>query len=217
MKELKFKQELIAYASAFVSFILPKIEGVKEIVLFGSVARGEAEKESDIDLFFDIEKKEDEEKLKKLIKEELKKFYKSKIAGTWFLKGIKNPINVNIGRLEEWKLKRSIISEGISLYGKYKEIPKNVKSFVFFNIEPIKNITKRNRIIRELFGREEENYSKKGILEEINGKRLSASSFIVQKEHAERILKLLGKEKLNYRFFEFWTDMGGNYAAIVCP
>jgi predicted nucleotidyltransferase len=206
MKELKFKQELIAYASGFVSFLLPKVERIKEIILFGSAARGEAEKESDIDLFFDIEKKEDEEKIKKLIKEELKKFYKSKIAETWFLKGIKNLINVNVGVLEEWKLKRSIISEGISLYGKYKEIPKNLKSFVFFNIEPIKNITKRNRIIREVFGRKEKNYFKKGILEEFNSKKLSASSFIVHKEYADKILELLGKEKIDYRFFEFWTD-----------
>lgn len=205
MKELNFK-ELVAYASAFMSFILPKVGGVKEIILFGSAARGEAGKESDIDLFINIENKEDEKKIKKIIKGELKRFYKSKIAETWFLKGIKNPINVNIGRLEEWKLKRSIISEGITLYGKYKETPQDMKGFVFFNIEPIKNITKRNKVIRELFGRKEKNYSKKGVLEEIKGKKLSASSFIVLKEHAERILKLLGKEKLNYRFFEFWTD-----------
>lgn len=206
MKELKFKQELIAYASAFVSFLLPKVEGVKEIILFGSAARGEAGKESDIDLFFDVEKKEDEEKIEKIIKEELKKFYKSKIAETWILKGIKNPININVGKIEEWKLKRSIISEGISLYGKYKEIPKNMKGFVLFNMTPIKNITKRNRIIRELFGRKEKNYSKKGIVGEINGKKLSASSFVIPKEHTDKILKLLGKEKVNYMFFEFWTD-----------
>lgn len=206
MKESKSRQELIAYASAFVSLLLPKIEGIKEIILFGSVVRGEADKESDIDLFFNIENKNDEEKIKKIIKEELKKFYKSKIAEMWFLKGIKNPINVNIGKLEEWKLKRSIISEGINLYSKYKEIPEKMRSFTYFNISPIKSIAKRNRIIRELFGRKEKNYSKKGIVGEINGKKLSASSFIIPKEHTNKILKLLGKEKVNYRFFEFWTD-----------
>jgi len=205
MKELRSK-ELVAYASAFVSFILTKVEEIKEIVLFGSVARGEAGKESDVDLFVDIENKNNEEEIKKIINEELRKFYKSKIAEIWFLRGIKNPINVNVGKLEEWKLKRSVISEGISLYSKYKEIPKNMNGFVFFNIEPIKNITKRNRIIREIFGRNEKNYAKKGILEEIEGKRVSVSSFIVPKECSEKVLKLLGKEKVTYRFFEFWTD-----------
>ncbi len=205
MKELSSK-ELIAYAFAFVSFILPKVEGVKEIVLFGSVVRGEAGKESDVDLFFDIENKSDEERIKKIVGEELKKFYKSKIAEMWLLKGIKNPINVNVGKLEEWKLKRSIISEGTSLYSEYKEIPENMEGFAFFSINSIKNITKRNRVLREIFGRKEKNYFKKGILDETQGKKLSALSFVIPKKHTERILKLLKKEKVNYHFFEFWTD-----------
>ena len=95
MKELKFEREMIAYAQAFVSFILPKIDA-KEIILFGSVARGEADKNSDIDLFFDVDK--DENKIKEIIKEELNKFYKSKIAESWFLRGIKNNINANVTR-----------------------------------------------------------------------------------------------------------------------
>jgi len=48
MKTLNSK-ELIAYATAFVSFVLPKIE-TDEIILFGSVARKEATEKSDIDL-----------------------------------------------------------------------------------------------------------------------------------------------------------------------
>ena len=75
MKKLKSK-EIEAYAAAFVSFILPKIQ-VREIILFGSAARNEAEKESDIDLFFDVDK--DEEKIKEIIKGELRKFYKSRV------------------------------------------------------------------------------------------------------------------------------------------
>lgn len=202
MKELKSK-ELIAYAGAFASFVLPKIN-VNEIILFGSAARGEAGKESDIDLFFDVDK--DEEEIKRIAKNELKKFYKSKIAEIWFLKGIKNPINVHVGKLNEWKLKRSIISDGISLYGKYKEIPGNIKSFVFFQVEPIKNIAKRNKVIRGLFGRKEKNYSIDGILKELSGKKLSSSSFIVPKEHSNNVIAFLGKEKARYRFFELWSD-----------
>ena len=163
MKELNHK-EIIAYAGAFVSFVLPKID-VNEIILFGSAARGEAGKESDIDLFFDVDK--NEEDIKEKIKEELKKFYKSKAAEVWFLKGIRNHISVDVGKLKEWKLKRSIISDGISLYGKYKEIPGDIKSFVFFQIEPIKDIAKRNKVIRGLFGRKEKNYANDGILKEV--------------------------------------------------
>ena len=128
MKDIKYK-ELIAYASAFVSFILPKVEA-DEIILFGSSARGEADKESDIDIFFNIRK--EERNTKKIIKVELDKFYKSRIYETFKLKGISNLIKFEIGNLDDWKLKRSIISEGIVLYGKYKEAPKEGKHFVIF-------------------------------------------------------------------------------------
>ena len=60
MKYSKYK-ELIAYESSFISFILGKIE-VEEIILFGSVARGEADKNSDVDLFFNVLNKENEVK-----------------------------------------------------------------------------------------------------------------------------------------------------------
>lgn len=205
---LKFdiNKELIAYALAFVSFVIPKIEGLNEIILFGSVTRGESDKDSDIDLFFNIEKNQDDNKIKKMIDEELKRFYKSKIAEIWYLKGIKNAISIQVGKLDEWKLKRSLISDGICLYGKYKEIPENMKDFVLFNIKPIKNVTKRNKVIREIFGRKEGKYLKKGILAEVGGKRVSPSSFIIPKEHSQNIIVFLRKEKVDYWFFELWTD-----------
>jgi len=208
MKNLKFKykKELLAYATAFASFVIPKLFNVKAIILFGSVARGEADKKSDIDLFFDLENKEDEVGIKKILENELNKFYKSKIAENWLLKGIKNEIKIHAGKLEEWKLKRSIISDGIFLYGKYREEPENLKSFVFFNIKPIKNITKRNRVIRKLFGRKEKKYFSDGVVNKVKGKKLSASSFIVPLEYTNEIIRLLNEEKIDYSFFEFWSD-----------
>jgi len=205
MLDMKSK-ELVAYASAFVSFILPKID-VKEIILFGSVARGEAEKESDIDLFFDIENKEKEEKTAKLIKNELEKFHKSNAAETFSLRGIKNKISIKVGELDKWSLKRSIISDGIMLYGQYKEIPKDMKSLILFNIQPIKNITKRNKIIRELFGRKEKKYKKIGLLEKFDGKKLSPSSFIVSKEYSRDFINFLGKEKINFSLIEIFGNL----------
>ena len=206
MKTSQYNKELVAYALAFISFILPKIENIKEIILFGSVARGEADKDSDIDLFFDLESEKDEEKIKRLIELSLKKFYSSKIAETSLVKGLNNPIKANIGNLSKWKLKRSIISDGISLYAKYKEIPKNLRRYAIFTISPVKDIAKRNKIIRKLFGRKEKNYNAKGIIEELKGKRLSTTGFIIPLEHSKEILELLSKEKIDYSFFEFWTD-----------
>lgn len=202
MKDLKFK-ELIAYAVSFVAFALPKID-VDEIILFGSVTRGEADEKSDIDLFFNV-KKEDK-KVKEAISKVLEKFYKSKIAEIWFLKGIKNPIKTEVGNLDKWKLKRSIISEGIVLYGKYKSMPEKNQGFVYFNLKPIKDITKRNRVLRKLFGRKEKNYLNEGLLSKIGGKKISAMSFISPLGKTKEIFEILNSEKIDFSFFEFWSD-----------
>ena len=202
MKMLKSK-DLIAYASSFVSFILSKIKA-KEIILFGSAARGEAGKESDIDLFVNVENNEKE--IKKTINKEINKFYKSKIADAWILKGIKNPLAVKVGNLDKWKLKRSIISEGIVLYGRYKESPEKMRGFSYFNLSSIKNIAKRNFILRKLFGRKEKGYSAEGLLKKTNGKKLSSLSFVIPIEHTQETINLLNANKIDYKFFEFWSD-----------
>ncbi len=201
MKNLNSK-DLIAYASAFVSFVIPKIE-VEEVILFGSVARDEAGKESDIDLFFNTQ---EGSKIEKIVENELDKFYKSKINEVFLLKGIKNQISIKVGDLDKWKLKRSIITDGILLYGKYKEIPDNKGGFALFNIKPIRNITKRNKIIRILFGRKEKAYETNGIIKKYNGKRLSPTSFIISIKKELEIVNLLNSEKIDFSFFEFWTD-----------
>lgn len=202
----KEKNELVAYAQSFVSFILPNID-VNEIILFGSVVRGEADEKSDIDLFFNIIfGKADEEKIKKEIKDQLQKFYSSKICEIWNLKGIKNNISIETGNLNKWALKRSIIAEGIVLYGKYKELPEKTKHYTQFVIKPIKNIAKRNKIIRILFGRKEKSYSIEGIVSIKRGKKLSPLSFMLPKENSHEIIKLLNSEKISYFLFDFWTD-----------
>jgi predicted nucleotidyltransferase len=201
------KSDLIAYAMSFVSFVLPKIK-VNEIILFGSVSRGDYGKESDIDLFFDVDNNDDnqEKEIKKVLDNELIKFSKSKIGETWSLMGIKNNISIKVGKLDEWKLKRSIISDGIVLYGKYKELPKGIEKFIYFNIKPIKNIAKRNKIIRSLFGRKEENYNNEGIINKFKGSRLTPTSFLIHSEYLKDIIDLFSKEKIDYSFFEVWKE-----------
>ena len=202
MKDLNYK-ELIAYASAFVSFILPKIEADK-IILFGSLARKEATEKSDIDLFFDVEG--NEEKTKQTIKQELNKFYKTKIYEIFQQKGPVLPINIEVGNLDKWKLKRSVIGNSIVLYGKYESIPEKTKSFTYFSIKPIENIAKRNKIIRKIFGRKEKTYSTESLVSSSGGKKLTPLSFIIPQEKSQKIIKFLQSEKIDFSFFTFWTD-----------
>jgi len=196
-------KNLMAYASAFVSYILPEID-VDEIILFGSVAREEATENSDIDLFFNA--KNDEDRIKSNIKKKLERFYKTKIYEIWKLKGGTLPIKIEVGNLDSWTLKRSIISDGIVLYGKYKAMPEKTKGFMYFSIKPIKNIAKRNRIIRKLFGRTEKNYFKKSLIDSLNGKKLTPSSFIVPIEKSKETINILSSDRISHTLFEFWTD-----------
>ena len=200
------KIEIIAYTTSFVSFVLKDLNNlVKEIILFGSVARREFDKKSDIDLFFDVNK-EEIKKVENIVKKSLSKFYKSKIHEIWKLKGITKNISIKVGVLDEWKLKRSIISDGIILYGKYKESPKNIKHYLLINHKPIKYITKRNRIIRKIIGRKEKDYNKKGLLEDIEGKIISKRTIIVPIGKSKELIDIFNKEKIDYRMFEIWSD-----------
>ena len=84
---------LKAYASYFVSYLLcnlENIENVQRIILFGSVARDEGTKESDVDLFIEVKKKT--KKIENEIKRMIEGFYKSREASLFKLKGIDNEI-----------------------------------------------------------------------------------------------------------------------------
>lgn len=197
------KSDCESYALAFVSFVLPKLRNIDEIVLFGSSARDEADEKSDIDLFFNTTDKSNE----KIVGGELEKFYRSKVFETFSQKGIKNTISFNVGELDNWKLKRSIISEGIILYSRrYKGVPENLTGFVLFNLSPVKGVAKRNKIIRKLFGRKEKKYSSIGFIEKVHGKKVSPTSFIVSLKDSQVAISLLKSEKINYSLFEFWSD-----------
>src|SRR3989344_9060838 len=137
---------LISYALDFASFLMQNIsnkEKIRNIVLFGSVAREEADKESDIDIFIDIvkENKETENEIQKI----LNKFENStKFKNYWKLLNIKNEIKLMIGELDKWTdLKQSIIANGVSLYGKFKLEIKDGKHKVFFIWENVKPNSKR--------------------------------------------------------------------------
>ena len=95
---------MLSYASYFVSFILNKIkhaENIERIIFFGSAARGEADKESDIDIFIEIKKKN--KKIEKEIMKITENFYESREAALFKTKGIENNFDIKIGTLKEWK------------------------------------------------------------------------------------------------------------------
>lgn len=201
--------DLISYATNFVSFILRYNinKEINSIILFGSVATNNFDEESDIDLFIDTDKKNNNEIIKIL---ELYK--KSEDYKKYKLFGIKNEISIKTGKLEEWKdIRRSIISNGIYLYGKYKSIPDKIKQYLMCNIELKKlNRNKKLKLWRLLYGYTQKInkkfYKFKGLIEELSGKKIAKNLFIIPVENQQKLIYILKKNKVNYKINEIWSD-----------
>lgn len=193
-----------SYASYFVSYLLFNLkntENLSKIILFGSVAKKQANKNSDVDIFIEIKKKS------KFFEKEIlsleKKFYSSREALIFKANGIDNKINLVIGKLDEWKdLKESIESTGIVLYGNYisSEV-KGKKNVLFYWNKVGKN---RGAFLNKLYGFKIKEKFYKGLIETLNGKKLGKSSFIVPVEHREDVVRLMKYYKVSVKMIEVW-------------
>ena len=190
---LTLKNEaLLVYAADFVSFVIERaaIERIRRIILFGSVSRGEASEESDIDLFVDaIGSSKAIEKELRTIKEAF--LNSARYQNYWLLKDVKNEIKPIVGRLEEWKdLKNSIIANGIMLYGKFEEAPNSAVHKTIVSWENIKPESKRVLLAKRLFGYKKGKKRYHGMAQEYGGERLGKGSVAVPSAHAAMFLAL---------------------------
>lgn len=203
--------KLLSYALDFASFLIQELdksmEQVKAIILFGSVARGEATAESDVDIFVDTGDKNIEKKIKKIVDE----FYQSrKFTDYWKLLGIRQEIKCVVGKLSEWKsLERSIISGGITLYdrykGKYETAP-----YTLFIISVKRKRSGSVKIWRKLYGYTQKVgkkvYHSKGLVEESGGKRIANGIMLIPAGNSQHLINFFKKEKVQYNIIEFLTD-----------
>jgi len=195
------------YASYFVSYLLMNIKNlnnINNIILFGSVAKGEESKESDVDIFIDVKKKT--KRFDNEINNITENFYKSREALIFKSKGVYNKVNLIVEKLEEWKdLKKSIESTGIVLYGRYvPHITKleGKKYSIFFWNKIEKN---RGAFLNKIYGFKSGEKRYKGILELFNGTKLGKSSIMIPAEHEEKINKLLKHHKVNAKIIEVYA------------
>lgn len=189
------------YIYDFLSLFLEESEiagKIKRIVLFGSVARGEADEESDIDIFIDVWSKNSVADVKQYMAEAEKRFYVIS-EKKWSLLGIKLPIKCIVGMLddEQWKSLRSeIISGGYTLLGKFEEKGWGWTHYVLINysLSALKQ-AKKMKLLRKLFGYSVEKGKKKyvqtGIIEEVGGAKLSSNVLLIPVEKSRDIVKLL--------------------------
>ncbi len=195
--------DLIAYAMDFSSFLVQKTataEKIRNIILFGSVARGEAGKESDVDIFIDIAGKS-HPSLEKSIRSSANAFKSSsKYRNYWKPLGIENEIQPTIGELNKWKeLKPSIASNGILLYGKFKPELKEGTHRAFFIWENIKPNARRVSVNKKLFGHRQGGKFYNGLLQELNGERVGKGCIAVPLENATSFQQLFRKCKVSVK------------------
>ena len=190
--------ELISYASDLVSILIQNIKdmsNIKSIILFGSVARNQAEKESDVDIFIDVigNEKDTEKEVKKITD----KFFDSvKFQKYWKLFNIKNEINVIVDELDKWKLKDSMLGNALILYQKYSPILENGKNKAILSWSKIKPDSRRVMLNKKLFGYKHYKRYYKGILEQYQGEKLGANVILIPTEHLNSFLKIFHSFKI---------------------
>ncbi|MFH1585841.1 MAG: nucleotidyltransferase domain-containing protein [archaeon] len=198
-------KQYTSYFVAYLNFNLPKkeLENISKIILFGSTAKNEANKDSDIDLFIEVRKKPKsfENKIQKITE----KFYKSREALIFKSKNIDSKINILIGKLNDWpELKNSIESTGIILYGRY--IPENKAGEKKYSIIFWDKIGKnRGAFLNKIYGFNVKKKNYRGLIETLDGKKLGKSTIMIPSENTNEILNLLKPYKVNAKVIEVYA------------
>ncbi len=169
------------------------------VILFGSVAREEAGKDSDIDLFIDVIDESDT--LEREIRKNLDDFYASaKFKSYWRLLEVKNEIKLTIGQLSRWEeLQPSLIANGILLYGKFTPETTAGKHQAFCIWENIKPNSKRVLFNKQLFGYKQNGKFYAGLLLKYGGERMGKGCIAVPLEQNIIFLKLFRKYKIKVK------------------
>ncbi len=203
------REELIAKAYAFLSYLFrdEQIKGrIQRVYLFGSVARNDFDEESDIDLFIDVGKKNEEEiqKIQKTAQRALNRFLELE-GEKWRLRGSTPEVKVKAGFLEEWELQPAIEREGLLLYASPQGgTSGKLRKYLLFSLPPILNPAKRVKIARTLSGRAEKEYTIPGLIQQREGRLLHPRVFLVPDTAGKEIAAFLSKEKVKFSFEEIW-------------
>ena len=198
---------LKSYASYFTAFLLGNLKNkgnIIRIVLYGSAAKGEATKESDVDIFMEVKKKTG--KFEDEIRQVEEGFYKSREASLFKAKGVENRFSIKCGDLKAWKeLYRSIASTGVILYGPYeaRELPSGTRHFIIVFWESIGR--NRGSFLNKLYGFKARDKRYKGMLLKSDGRKLGKSCIMLPVQYKNDIFRLLRKHEVKANVLEVFT------------
>ncbi len=194
------------YAISAVNYVLNNLDNklfdnINQVIIFGSVARGNADKESDVDVFFDAPKKY-EKKIKDLIND----FYTSRKGLLFKAENISNDIHSIIGKLEDWKdLHKSIASEGIVVYGPYMgKAPGDLKNSFIISWENL-DIKNRGAFLNKVYGYSVGEKKYEGLINKWNAKKIGKSAILLPAQYKKKFMKILDKYKVDYRIISVYV------------
>ena len=202
--------ELISYALDFISFLiqsLKKREKIRSIILFGSSAREEATKESDIDIFIDLFDENAEKELNSEIKNIKEEFLNSvKYNKYWKLLNINNEINLIIGNIDKWKLRDSMLGSSLILYQHYSPKLTEGSNKIILSWGTIKPDSRRVMLNKKIFGYKHYEHEYKGLIEEFKGTKIGSNVLLINAENLNTFLKIFHNFKIAVqilRVFEY--------------
>lgn len=194
---------MIEYVYDYLSILFAKLKDNKKIravILFGSFARGDNRKDSDIDIFIDATK-DCKKEVEEISKEALNEF-ELKASKSWHLKGMKNAISLIVDdiNLDKWKeLKKEISLYGMVLYGKISTEEK-VKNAVLISYD-LSDLKQKNKmkVIRNLYGytikKGKKDYVQEGILSKLKIEKFS-NAILIGLDNYKLVLELLRENKV---------------------
>jgi predicted nucleotidyltransferase len=183
-----------------ISGVLSKIEEVKVIILYGSLARGEFTSRSDIDLFIIVSKDEKDKIEERII--ELENQLKRSIQPT-----IRTEEQI---RTTDSGLLQNIFQEGKILFlREYFGFPVSFlleqRPFVIYRFD-ISNL-KQNRkaqFNRELYGYRDKKYKYEGLIHKVEGSKLSSGCIIVPFDGKKIMEGVFKKHKITFEEVKVW-------------
>lgn len=198
---------MMQYVYDFLSILFDKVEDsekIRKIILFGSTARKEQKKNSDIDIFIDVNERNKPE-IEELAMSALNEF-ELKASKSWKLKGINNtivPIIDDIDKSKWRELKNEIGTYGKIIYGDFKSQDEKQKNCLLleYDLSKIKQKNKM-RVLRGIYGykikQKNKVYEQKGMVNEFNAEKVF-NGLIIPLEHHKKIVDFFRNNKIPIR------------------
>ena len=180
---------------------LSKVEDVKSVILYGSLARGEFTSRSDIDLFILTTKDKTQIEIHdKVI--ELEPEIGRNIQPT-----IRTSAEL---QKTDTGLLQNIFQEGKILYLKEPyDIPSAIllqqKPYLIYSFQ-ISSLPQKDKVRfnRQLYEQKRKGYKYKGLLQEIGGQKLSAGCVMMPYEQKKKVEKFFKKFKVKFEQLKVW-------------